>query len=64
MGAGALARPLVLSDAAILHVPLLLMIAALGGVVLLAARRGQLGRLEGGLLLALYPLFTAVVLLA
>ena len=64
LGAGALARPLVLSDAAILHVPLLLMIAALGGVVLLAARRGQLGRLEGGLLLALYPLFTAVVLLA
>ena len=63
LGAGALARPLVLADAKSLHVPFLLMLGALAVVVLLASRRGQLGRLEGGLLLALYPVYVAVVLL-
>ncbi len=62
LGAGALARPLVLADAAMLHVPVLAMLAALTIVVLLASRRGQLGRPEGGLLLALYPVFVALVL--
>ena len=59
---GALPRPLVLSNTAILHMPLLLTIAALGGVVLLVGRRGQFGGVEGGFLLALYPVFVAVVL--
>ena len=64
LGAGALARPLVLSDATILHVPLLLRTGALGIVVLLAARWNQVGRVEAGLLLALYPAFVATVLLS
>lgn len=59
LGAGALARPLVLSNAAALHIPLLMMIGSLAIVVLLASRRGQLGRLEAGVLLALYPAFIA-----
>lgn len=63
LGAGALARPLVLADATTLHLPFLLMLGSLAVVVLLATRRGQLGRLEGGLLLALYPGFVAVALL-
>ena len=62
LGAGALARPLVLADAAVLHLPVLAMLAALTIVILLASRRGQLGRSEGGLLLALYPVFVALVL--
>jgi len=63
LGAGALARPLVLAAAATLHLPLLVMVGSLAVVVLLATRRGQLGRLEGGVLLTLYPAFVALVLL-
>ncbi len=62
LGAGALARPLVLTDAAVLHVPFLLMLGSLAILILLASRRGQLGRAEGGLLLALYPVFVALIL--
>ena len=62
LGAGALAHPLVLTDAAVLHVPLLLMIGALALVALLAASRRQLGRAEGVILLALYPAFVVYVL--
>ncbi len=62
LGAGALARPLVLTDAAALHLPLLLMIGSLALVVLLAARRQQLGRAEGVVLLASYPVFVALAL--
>jgi len=64
LGAGALARPLVLADATVLHVPLLLMIGSLALVTLLAARRGQIDRTEGVILLAAYPAFIAWVLLA
>ncbi len=64
LGAGALARPLVLADTAALHVPVLLMLGSLGLVVLLAARRGQLARVEGATLLMAYPAFIAWVLSA
>lgn len=64
LGAGALARPLVLVDAAMLHVPLLLMIGSLALVILLAVRRGQLSQTESLILLAAYPAFVAYVLLA
>jgi len=64
LGAGALARPLVLADTAVLHVPVLLMLGSLGLIVLLAARRGQLARAEGATLLMAYPMFIAWVLLA
>ncbi len=62
LGAGALARPLVLTDAGILHLPLLLMLGSLALVVLLALRQGRLGRAEGAVLLACYPVFIAWVL--
>ncbi len=64
LGAGALARPLLLADAAILHVPVLLMLGSLALVVLLAARRGRLARVEGAILLMTYPVFIAWVLSA
>ncbi len=62
LGAGALARPLVLADAAMLHGPLLLMLGSLALVVLLAAHKGRLARTEGAILLAAYPAFLAWVL--
>ena len=64
LGAGALARPLLLADAAMLHVPVLLMLGSLALVVLLAARRGRLARIEGAILLMTYPVFIAWVLSA
>ena len=63
LGAGALAHPLALVNAQALHRPALLMLGALALVVLLAMRRRQLGRTEGGILLAAYPVFVAVVLM-
>ena len=64
LGAGALARPLMLADAATLHVPVLLMLGSLALVILLAARQGRLARAEGTILLVTYPAFIARVLLA
>jgi cation:H+ antiporter len=60
LGAGALARPMALDDTASLHVPWLMMIAALAVVVALAARDGRLDRPRGALLLALYPLYIII----
>jgi cation:H+ antiporter len=57
LGAGALARPLLIVDAASLHLPWLAVLAALCLVVLLAAPKGQLGRAAGVVLLAVYPIF-------
>lgn len=59
LGAGALARPLVLVDAASLHLPWLLMLASLGAV-LLAGARGQITRSGGVVLLASYPIFIVI----
>ena len=62
LGAGALARPLMLIDGDRLHGPWLAMIAALV-VPLALAWRGSLGRRAGIACLALYPLFVLAVLL-
>ncbi len=62
LGAGALARPLVLADATMLHVPVLLMIGSLALVVLLAIRHRRLARAESVILLAAYPAYIALVL--
>jgi cation:H+ antiporter len=61
LGAGALARPLRIVDAASLHVGWIAMVAALGAVLLLSAG-GTITRLRAVGLLALYPLFVVVVL--
>ena len=63
LGAGALARPLHVHDAAQLHRPWIAMLLALGLVLLLARRHQQLARREGLILLAGYPLFVLLVLL-
>lgn len=63
LGAGALARPLVLLDAASLHLPWVLMLASLAAV-LIAGAGGRITRPAGVALLACYPLFVVIVLVA
>lgn len=61
LGAGALAKPLTILDAAALHAPWVVMLAALGFVLALSWRDGALGRRSGAVLLTLYPAFVALV---
>jgi len=62
LGAAALARPLLLQNTLALHIPLLFMMGALSLVILLAARRRELSRSSGMLLLLGYPVFVILVL--
>ena len=64
LGASALARPLHISHPRQLHVPLLIMLAALLGALALAWGPGQLRRPAGLMLLACYPVFVIVALAA
>ena len=63
LGVAALARPLRVADAGSLHVPLLLMLAALALVLLLAIPPGRLTRGRGVALVATYPMFVAYIVL-
>ncbi len=63
LGAAALVRPLRLINASTLHMPLIFMLAALGLVILLAARRRELSHTAGVLLLLAYPVFLVLVIL-
>ena len=62
LGAAAIARPLLITDTASIHFPLVAMIVSLAVVILLASRKGQLRQPEGWLLLCLYALFVVTVL--
>ena len=64
LGASALVRPLDLTDAAQMRLPMVGMLASLAVVLGLSIRGGQLRRAHGVLLLALYPLFVIVALVA
>jgi cation:H+ antiporter len=64
LGVAALVNPLQVSDADLIHVPMVAMVVALGAVLALAARRRRLDRREGVALLAAYPAFVLLVLLA
>jgi cation:H+ antiporter len=61
LGVAALARPLRLSDTAVLRLPLALMLAEFVLVLMLALSPGRLDRRRGLLLLACCPLFVAAV---
>ena len=63
LGASALARPLRISDAGVLHVPLVFMVGALAVVVGVGWTGHRIGRLGGALLLGCYPVFVGAVLL-
>jgi cation:H+ antiporter len=62
LGAAAVARPLTILDADLLHFPLFVMLGSLTLVILLAAFKGSLGRVAGGFLVAAYPLFIIALL--
>lgn len=64
LGAAAVVEPLRVNDAGPLHVPMLAMVIVLAAALVLAARRRCLGRREGVLLLAAYPVFVIIVLRA
>jgi len=62
LGAGALARPLRITDATQLHGPWVAMVACLAGVLALAGIMGRLPRPAGGALLVAYPVVAWLVL--
>jgi cation:H+ antiporter len=62
LGAAALVRPLKIVDASLLHLPLIVMLASLGLVIILASFKGYLGRTASIVLLAAYPLFLLALL--
>lgn len=62
LGAGALARPLHVSDAAQLRGPWIAMLLSLGLVLVLARKGRQLTRRDSFVLLGAYPLFVVYVL--
>jgi cation:H+ antiporter len=64
LGAGALARPLRITDAAQLHAPWIVMLASLVLVIILGTRRGYLSKQSGVLLLAAYPIAVVVLVLS
>ena len=63
LGAAALVRPLEITGADRLHLPLIFMLGAIALAIALGSVRGHLSRLGGVMLLACYPVFVAAVLL-
>lgn len=63
LGVAALVKPLRISDATPLRLPMLAMLIALATVLILASGDHSLRRTHGWILLAAYPLFILVVLL-
>lgn len=61
LGAAAVARPLVIVDAQLLHYPLLAMLGSLALAIALASFKNSLGQAAGGLLIALYLLFVLTI---
>ena len=61
LGVAAVVRPLRVTDAGLLHGPMVTMVAALGAVLVLAGPARRLDRTRGLVLLACYPVFVAAV---
>ncbi|MDX2212527.1 MAG: hypothetical protein SFY66_04480 [Oculatellaceae cyanobacterium bins.114] len=57
LGAAAIARPLKIVEASLLHFPLMFMLGSLALVILLASFKGYLDKTQGVILLVAYPLF-------
>jgi len=62
LGAAAIARPLKISDASLLHFPLIAMLVSLVLVIVLASFKGHLDKTSGIILLTVYPLFLIILL--
>ena len=63
LGAGALVAPIAISDSALLHAPLLAMLALMAIAIGLAARHDRLDRRDAVVLLAGYPAFVLISLI-
>ncbi len=63
LGAAALIRPLVITDATLLHKPAIAMLIALVLVILLATPKKQISQGAGWFLLAAYPVFLLTIFL-
>jgi cation:H+ antiporter len=63
LGAGALVAPVSIGDAGLLRLPLVAMLALITVPIVLAARRGDLGRRDAAFLFAGYPIFLIAALL-
>lgn len=63
LGAAAIARPLKILDASLLHFPLIVMLGSLALVMVLALR-GRLNKTAGLILLSAYPIFVIALLIA
>jgi len=63
LGVGALVDPISITDAGLLHAPLIAILTLLGVAIMLGARRGSLDRRDAFALLAGYPVFVIVALL-
>ena len=59
----AVAHPLTILEADLLHVPIVVMMASLALVIVLAVCKGYLGKTAGGALIALYRVFVAILLM-
>ncbi len=64
LGASAVARPLTLLDAQLLHFPIGVMMASLMLVIVLASIKGTLGKTAGGALMVIYPVFVVILLMS
>jgi len=62
LGVGALVAPISITDAGLLHAPLLVMLALLAVAIVLGVRQGSLGRRDAVALFAGYPVFVLVAL--
>ncbi|MGE5209774.1 MAG: sodium:calcium antiporter [Acidobacteriota bacterium] len=63
LGIGAIVAPIRISDAALLHGPLIAMLALLLVAIVLGSRGGVLSRRDGAVLIGCYPIFVVVTLL-
>ena len=62
LGVGALVAPISISDAGLLHAPLIVMLALLAVAIVLGVRRGRLDRRDAVVLFAGYPVFVLIAL--
>lgn len=63
LGVGALVAPISITDASLLHAPLIVMVVVLAVAIVLGVRRGNLGRRDAIVLFSGYPVFVFIALL-
>lgn len=64
LGGAAVAHPLTILDAQLLHFPIVVMMASLALVIVMASLKGSLGKAAGGVLMVSYPVFVTIFLMS